>query len=148
MKRWFHYFPIEGEIKLPIEHQENVTLQLHKEELQVIKKWVETADVTIYKKTYTEEKQILVPVTREELIIEKKLLNSEHGTDVIETTRIPLSEDRIEVILSPTTLNDVEIYKNQYDVNIQINENVKEEKVHINTIGDVKVVIDDSSSPV
>jgi uncharacterized protein (TIGR02271 family) len=132
-----------------MDHQENVTLQLHKEELQIIKKWVETADVTIYKKTYTEEKQILVPVTREELIIEKKLLNPESGTDTkIETTFIPLSEDRIEVILSPTILNDVEIYKNQYEEHLQINETVKEEKVHINTIGDVKVVINDSSSPV
>lgn len=148
MERCFHYFPMKGEIKLPFDHQENVTLKLHKEELQVIKKWVETADVTVYKKTYTEEKQILVPVTREELIIEKKSVNPESGTDTnIETTCIPLSEDRIEVILSLTILNDVEIYKNQYEENIQINENVKEEKVHINTIGDVKVVIDDSCSP-
>jgi uncharacterized protein (TIGR02271 family) len=91
----------------------------------------------------------LVSVTREELIIEKKLLNLESGTEAkIETTRIPLSEDRIEVTLSPTILNDVEIYKNQYEENIQINKNVKEEKVHINTIGDVKVVTDDPISPV
>jgi stress response protein YsnF len=32
-----------------IDHQEDVTLKLHKEELQIVKKWVETADVTVYK---------------------------------------------------------------------------------------------------
>lgn len=129
------------------DQQEDVTLKLHKEELQINKKLVETADVKVYKKTYTEEKQILVPVTREELIIEKKLLNPESGADAtIETTRIPLREDRIEVTINPTILNDVEIYKNQYEETVQINENVKEEKVHINTIGDV--IVDNSSTTI
>lgn len=130
------------------DQHKDVTLQLHKQELQINKNWVEVADVKVYKKTYTEEKQILVPVTREELIIEKKLLNSEHGTDVIETTHIPLSEDRIEVTLHPTIINDVEIRKNQYEDIIQINEIVKEEKVHINTVGDVKVIVDNSSTTI
>ncbi|MBT2737559.1 YsnF/AvaK domain-containing protein [Bacillus sp. ISL-7] len=126
------------------EHQEDKTIQLHKEELQVNKKWVVTADVRVYKKTYTLEKQIVVPIIREELIIEKKILNPESGTTTqIETTQIPLCEDRIEVILNPTILNDVEIFRNQFEEIIQINENVKEEKVQIDTIGDVKVVVDD-----
>lgn len=95
----------------PYNHHEKVTLQLHKEEFQINKKWVETADVTIYKKTYTVEKQILVPVTYEELIIEEKVLTPEGTQDAqIETTCIPLNEERIEVILTPTILNEVEIY--------------------------------------
>ncbi len=73
------------------ENHEEQTLQLHKEELKISKKWVETADVTVYKNTYTEEKQILVPVTREELIIEKKIVNPEGAKDAqIETIRIPI----------------------------------------------------------
>ncbi|PGY10331.1 hypothetical protein COE25_15445 [Bacillus sp. AFS031507] len=138
---------MEGEIKLTEkknDHREDKTLQLHKEELQVNKKWVKTADVRVYKKTYTVEKQIVVPIIREELIIEKKILNPESGpTTQIETIHIPLSEEHIEVILNQTILNDVEIFRNQYEEIIQINENVKEEKVQIDTIGDVKVVVDD-----
>ena len=53
-------------------HQDEVRLQLHNEELKVSKKWVETADLKVYKNTYTEEKLIAVPITREELVIEKK----------------------------------------------------------------------------
>ncbi|MFB3160124.1 YsnF/AvaK domain-containing protein [Neobacillus sp. 179-J 1A1 HS] len=119
---------------------DEVTLKLHKEELQVSKKCIETANVTVYQKSYTEEKQILVPVRREELIIEKKIVNSEGETDKsIETIRIPLREDRIEVTLHPTLLEDVEIYKNQYEEIKQVIETLKEEKVHIQTIGDVKL---------
>lgn len=121
---------------------DEVTLKLHKEELQVSKKWIETANVTVYKESYTEEKQILVPVRREELIIEKKILNSKGETDKnIETIRIPLREDRIEVTLHPTLLEDVEIYKNQYEELKHVIETLKEEKVHIETIGDIKLTV-------
>ena len=131
------------------DNNEEETLQLHKEELKISKKWVETADVKVYKNTYSEEKQILVPVTREELIIEKKIVNPEGAKDAqIETIRIPLSEDRIEVTLHPTVLEDVEIYQKQYKELIHVNETVREEKVHIDTVGDLKVIGDDQSSTV
>ncbi len=56
-----------------------------------------------------------------------------------------LSEDRIEVTLHPTVLEDVEIYKKQYEELIHVNETVREEKVHIDTVGDLKVIGDDQS---
>lgn len=147
MKRCFHSFPwrrikVSEQPKKANDHYDEVTLKLHKEELQVSKKWIETANVTVYKESYTEEKQILVPVRREELIIEKKILNSKGETDKnIETIRIPLREDRIEVTLHPTLLEDVEIYKNQYEELKHVIETLKEEKVHIETIGDIKLTV-------
>jgi len=128
----------------PLDQQNEVKLQLHKEEMEINKKWVDTGDVTIYKKKYTEEKQVLVPVTREDLIIEKKVANPENPTDTkLETIRIPLSEDQIEVTLTPAILNDVEIYKNQYEELIQVHETLKEEKVHIETVGNVSLANED-----
>jgi uncharacterized protein (TIGR02271 family) len=124
------------------DHYDNVTLKLHKEELEVSKKCIETANVTVYKNSYTEEKQILVPIRREELIIEKKIVNSEGENDTnIETIRIPLREDRIEVTLHPTLLEDVEIFKNQYVELKHVIETIKEEKVQIKTIGDIKLTV-------
>lgn len=126
--------------KMANDHNDDVTIKLHKEELQVNKKWVETAQVTVYRRSYTEEKQILVPVRHEELIIEKKIDNSEGElNENIETIRIPLREDRIEVTLHPTLLEDVEIYKNQYEEVKKVIKTLKEEKVHIETIGDIKL---------
>ena len=147
MKRCFHSFPwrrikVSEQPKTANDDYDDVTLKLHKEELQVSKKWIETANVTVYKKSYTEEMQFLVPVRREELIIEKKILNSEGETDKnIETIRIPLREDRIEVTLQPTLLEDVEIYKNQYEELKHVIETLKEEKVHIETKGDIKLTV-------
>ena len=133
----------------PLDQQDEVTLQLHKEEMEINKKWVGTANVKIYKKKYTEEKQILVPVTYEDLIIEKKVTNPENSTDTkLETICIPLSEERIEVTLTPAILNDVEVYKNQFEELIQVHETLKEEKVDIETVGNVKLVDEDPLSQV
>jgi uncharacterized protein (TIGR02271 family) len=120
------------------DNQSSHTLQLHKEELQISKKWVDTADVKIYKKTYKEEKQIIVPITREELVIEKKKANPQGIFDgEMDTIRIPLSEERIEITKHPVTLEDVEIYKNQFEEILHVNETVKEEKLHIQSKGDI-----------
>jgi uncharacterized protein (TIGR02271 family) len=138
VKRSFHQTYTE-EITLPEQH-DSQTLQLHKEELQISKKWIDTADVKIYKNTYKEEKQITVPITREELVIEKKKANPQGTFDgEIETIRIPLSEEHIEITKHPVTLEDVEIYKNQFEEILHVNETVKEEKLHIHTNGDIMV---------
>jgi uncharacterized protein (TIGR02271 family) len=138
MKRCFHQTFME-EITLPEQH-DSQTLQLHKEELQISKKWVDTADVKIYKNTYKEEKQITVPITREELVIEKKKANPQGTFDgEIETIQIPLSEECIEITKHPVILEDVEIYKNQLEEIVHVNETVKEEKLHIHTNGDIMV---------
>ena len=144
MKRCFQSFPWRR-IKVSEQprndhYNDEVTLKLHKEELQISKKWIETTNVKVYKKSYTEEKQILVPVRREELIIEKKIVNSQGETNKnIETICIPIREDRIEVTLHPTLLEDVEIYKNQYEELKDVIETLKEEKIHIETIGDIRL---------
>lgn len=122
-------------------HQDEVRLQLHNEELKVSKKWVETADLKVYKNTYTEEKLIAVPITREELVIEKKMLLADGTTDEqTETIRIPLSEERIKVTKKPVILENVDVYKKQFEEIIHITETLKEEKARIETIGDLKVV--------
>lgn len=41
--------------KFTTDHQDEVKLQLHKEELEVSKMWVETADVKVYKHLYRRE---------------------------------------------------------------------------------------------
>ncbi|MBT2758471.1 YsnF/AvaK domain-containing protein [Mesobacillus foraminis] len=123
---------------------EEATLQLHKEALQISKKVVQTSDVKVYKRSYTEEKQILIPVRHEELVIEKRKLNeAEAEGELIETIRIPLSEERIEVTLHPTVLEDVEIYKQQFEEVMKIQETLKEEKARINTVGKIRVIEDD-----
>ena len=58
------------------------------------------------------------------------------------------TEERIEVKLTQAILNDVEIYKNQFEELIQVHETLKEEKVGIETVGNVKLVDEDPLSQV
>lgn len=118
-------------------------LQLHEEQLDIVKKWMQTKDVTIHKEVLTEEKTITVPVTREELVIEKKLLDEEspNKTDGNrEVIRIPISEERIEVTKHSVVLQDIEIYKRQFQENKYIQETLKKEKLHLEITGNPKVI--------
>jgi uncharacterized protein (TIGR02271 family) len=125
---------------------QHVMFQLHKEMLHITKQRVKTADVRVYKNTYTEVKQILVPVIHEELVIEKKGLTPDHSD--IEVTRIPMSEERIEVTLHPTVLHNMKVDTHQFEEVIQVSETLKEEKLRIETIGEIKVEVVDPPSDV
>jgi uncharacterized protein (TIGR02271 family) len=134
---------------LPENHQEETSVQLHTEDFQIIKKWVKTSDVKIYKHKYTEEKQIIVPVIHEELVVEKKIIDTDGEMNgQIETIRIPLSEERIEIIKHPIILENIEINKRKFEELIHISEIVKTEKIHIETIGDIKIIEEYLQSPI
>ncbi|MEH7110253.1 YsnF/AvaK domain-containing protein [Bacillus sp. JJ1764] len=131
------------EQNIPLDPPEELTLELHKEELQVSKKIIETGKVNIYKNTYTEERQILIPVIHEELIIEKKIINSDNTVDPkVETIRIPLTEERIEITKHPIVLENVEIDKKKIIEHFHLDELLKEEKLRIDTVGDITLTMD------
>jgi uncharacterized protein (TIGR02271 family) len=118
-------------------------LQLHEEKLDISKEWIKTGEVTIHKEIFTEEKTITIPVIHEELIIEKKVLDAENTDPTAEHTeiiRIPISEERIEVIKHPTVLEDVAIYKRQFQETKSVTETLKKEKVHMEITGNPEVV--------
>lgn len=120
----------------------DVKLQLKEEKLDIVKKWVKTGEVAVHKEVYTVEKTITVPVTREELVIEKKALNTEtldKTNKNIETIRIPISEERIEIKKHPVILEDVEIYNRQFQKIEHIKETLKKEKLNVKTTGKPKV---------
>ena len=63
-----------------------------------------------------------------------------------ETIRIPIIEERIEIIKHSVVLENVEIFKREVKEINQINENLKKEILHIQTIGNPTVTIISSSS--
>jgi Uncharacterized protein conserved in bacteria len=74
-----------------------ITMRLHHEKLDIAKKLVQICEVSVHKETLTEEKNITVPVSREVLVIERKLLNSEgssRNNETPEIIRIPISEEQ------------------------------------------------------
>lgn len=132
------------------DENDDASLQLREEQLDISKKWVKTGTVSVHKEIVTEEKKIVVPVTREELVIEKKALDAKKPDEMIghtETIRIPISEERIEILKHPTALEDVTIYKRQFQENEHVEETLKKEKVHVETIGNAKMIDKETEEP-
>lgn len=118
-------------------------LQLHEEQLDISKTWIQTGEITVRREVVTEIKRIEVPVVREELVIEKKILDAkslDQQAEHTETIRIPISEERIEITKHPTALEDISIYKNTFEEIVQIDETLKKEILDVNTTGSPIVI--------
>lgn len=128
---------------------ENVdaTLQLRQEQLEIAKKWVQTGDVKIYKETSVKEKTFTIPITSQELIIEKKdITSNNHNDDPTQTIRIPLNEEQVTFTKHKITLEDVSIYSEQIEDTKQVKTTLKHEEGKINISGSPNII--DKSDPV
>lgn len=117
-------------------------MQLRKEQMKISKNKIQTGEVSIHKEVLTEEKNITVPVKREELVIEKTVYDPQFHNESAhtETIRIPISEERIDIHKQPVTLEDISVSNHQYKEVKHITETLKREMPHISTKGDAKIV--------
>lgn len=116
-------------------NEKDITLKIKEEQIDIAKKWIKTGEVNIYRKSFMEEKNFTIPITREELIIEKKILNKdspENKNMPVENIHIILSEDRVEFTKHRVDLEDVSIYKQQIEEIKHIEQTLKKEKAKIN----------------
>jgi len=85
---------------------------------------------------------LTVPVTREELVIEKKNLSSstpEHKNVPTEVIHILLSEEQVEFTKHRVALEDVSIYKQQIEDIKHVEETLKREEPKVKISGAPKV---------
>ena len=121
------------------------TIQLRQEELEIIKNRIQTGEVNIYREFIQEEKTLTIPITREELVIENKILEPNESVDdnTKNVIRIPISEERGEVVKHQVLLNNISISKNEYQEIKQIEDTVKKEIVHLESIGNPIIIDND-----
>lgn len=124
---------------------------LRQEVLQVQKQWVDSGEVIIRKEIITEEKTFTVPVTREELIIERRPPGAKQspaqGENLGEalneilvnggTLRIVLHEEQVRVEKYTIVKEEILISKRQLQETQQIAETVKHEEATLERRGDV-----------
>ncbi|MDE5413654.1 YsnF/AvaK domain-containing protein [Alkalihalobacterium chitinilyticum] len=110
--------------------QEEQTIQLREEELDIEKERVQTGEVKIHKEVVEEQKTITVPIRRQEMVIEA-------GDE--EQYRIPLKEEEIEIHKHPVKLNDVSISKQEVTEIQQVKATVKKETADVDIDGTVDV---------
>jgi len=117
-------------------------VQLRGEMLQAHKERVNRGEVRLRKDVVTENRSIEVPVTREELVIERTDVSGgtptgEIGSD--QEIRVPLSEERVSVEKTPIVTGEVRVGKRQVQENRTVSDNVRHEEVRVEKEGDVNV---------
>ncbi|WP_172196620.1 YsnF/AvaK domain-containing protein [Saccharibacillus qingshengii] len=118
------------------------TLQLRAQQLEIDKKQVRTGEVEVRKEIVHEEKLIRVPVTHEEVVIERRAVEDGTAEGPIgrdETIRIPVSEERIEVNKHNVITEEVDVYKQNTQENLHIEETVKHEEARVEHTGQTSV---------
>nr|WP_223879844.1 MULTISPECIES: YsnF/AvaK domain-containing protein [Paenibacillus] len=117
-------------------------LRLREEQLDVSKNKVQTGEVSIHKEVIEEQKTIHVPVTHEEVVIERRAVTDETGAGPIgqdETIRIPVSEERVEVNKNTVVTGEVDVHKREVQETEQVQDTVRREEARIDRTGDARL---------
>jgi uncharacterized protein (TIGR02271 family) len=128
------------------EQEESQKIRLHAERLRASKQPETTGEVNVRKEVVTEQQTLEVPVTREEVVVERRSLAEDaaeaEATPIGEgeTLRIPVREERVNVTKEPVTTGEVEISKREYQEKRQFSDTVRHEEARIEKEGDIPIV--------
>lgn len=118
-------------------------VQLREEQLTANKQQVQAGEVGIHKNVVSEEKSINVPVSREEVYIERTPASGTVPSDTPigqdETYRIPVSEEQVNVTKQPVVREELKVGKRVVQDNQQVTDTVQREEAQIDRTGDVNV---------
>ncbi len=118
-------------------------LRLREEVLNVNKMRVQAGEVRLHKEVVEEQKTVNVPVTHEEVVIERRPVtgapvdNTPIGQD--ETIRIPVSEEQVTVTKTPVVTGEVAIGKQAVQETQQVTDTVRREEARVDRQGDVDI---------
>lgn len=124
------------------ETEDEKKLRLREERLDVDKENVKTGEVEVKKEVHEETQRIDVPVTREEVYVEKKPVDGKsanvdaNGKIKDETIRVPIKEEKVEVRKKPVVTDEVEVGKRKVEETEQVTDNVKKEELHVDREGE------------
>jgi uncharacterized protein (TIGR02271 family) len=121
-------------------------LELRGELLRAVKQRVQTGEIRLRKDVITENKTINVPVTREDVIVERvsadQVGRRPGNVGPIgegEEIRIPVSEERVTVTKEPVVTGEVRVQKRAVQDTQQVSDTVRREEVRVENEGNVKV---------
>jgi len=119
------------------------TLYLHEEQLQVNKERQQAGEVRVGKEVVEEQQTINVPVTREEVFVERVAgdgrpdqynLNESAG----QTINVPVSEETVTVEKVPVVTEEVRVGKREVQETRQVTDTVRHERARIENDGNVR----------
>jgi uncharacterized protein (TIGR02271 family) len=117
-------------------------IQLRGEVLHTFRERIQRGEVRLRKEVVTENKTIDVPVTREELVIERVPGSGKQVSDTSELgssqeTRIPLTDERVRVEKQPVVTEEVRVGKRRVQKTETVSEKVRHEELRVEKDGNV-----------
>jgi len=123
--------------------EDQESIELREEQLRAEKQRVEAGEVRLRKEVVEENKTIEVPVTHEEVVVEKHSVSGrrpadgEIGDD--DEIRIPVMEEEVRVEKTPVVREEVSVKKRQVQDTERVSETVKREEAWVDSTGDARV---------
>ena len=122
-------------------------MKLREERLQATKERVQTGEVDLRKDVVTEQQSIDVPVTHEEIYIERRpgsgqVSDLPVGKDG-ETISIPLREEQVDVTKQAVETGEVILGKRQVKETQRVSDTVRHDEAHLEREGNISVEGDD-----
>jgi uncharacterized protein (TIGR02271 family) len=130
------------------------TLQLHEEQLTISKNQVQAGEVQIRREAVEEQKTLTVPVTHEEVYIERRPVTGSQAANSTtasasagntaaggtamgknEVIRIPVMEEHITVNKTPVVTEEIIISKREVQEMQLVTDTVKHEEAHLESTG-------------
>ncbi len=130
-----------GEINTALADEGYQRIRLYAEQLSARKQTVRAGEVTLRKEVITEQKSIDVPVTHEEVVIERHAVNRP-ATDADfqeETIRVPVMEEQVTTQKTAVVTGEVSIGKRQVTETEHLTGEVRHEELVVDKTGDVAV---------
>jgi uncharacterized protein (TIGR02271 family) len=130
--------PVTGAGTMAGEHDER--MQLSEEELEARKRVRDAGEVEIRKEVTTEHRQIDVPITKEEVHVERAPVSGERAPEGEafreETIRVPVREEEIEVTKKPRVREEVRVSKTARQEERRVEGEVRHEEARVEKSGE------------
>ena len=127
---------------LPTRAEAGATVRLREEELHARKQTVEAGEVEIRKEVVSEQKTIEVPVTREEVLIERRPVRGRPAAGPVgegEAIRVPIREEQVTVEKRPVVTEEIEVGKRTVQETRRATDTVRREEAVVDHDEDVDV---------
>jgi uncharacterized protein (TIGR02271 family) len=119
------------------------TMKVREEQLHANKQNVKAGEVRVHKEVSTENQTFNVPVTREEVVVERRPASGRGGKvgDLRdgEEIRIPVMEEKVRLDKETVLKEEVHVGKRKVQENEQVSGDVRKEKVKVEQTGDANV---------
>ncbi|MFL5346817.1 MAG: YsnF/AvaK domain-containing protein [Hyalangium sp.] len=128
-------------VERPMVGQSEVTVPVHKEELDVVKRERQAGEVRVRKDVVEEEKELSVPVRRERVRVERRDVQDRPAMRASfqeETVVVPLRAEEVEVQKRAVVDEEVVIRKDAIEEEQRVAETVRRETVDIRSDGEVE----------